>query len=70
MARADTGSLDDDAEDEDGAGDQDTILAREDLGKEARQQRAQPGTQFQNGRQPTPLGLVGRVFAHICPAIS
>lgn len=66
----DGGDLDDDAEHEDGDGDEYTILSRDGLGEEAGQQGPEPRPELKNGSEPALLGLAGVgiqriVLAHI-----
>lgn len=63
-------SLNNNTNDKDAAGNNDSVFARDRLGHEARKQSSKPGTELENGRQPTLLGLAGVgveriVFSHV-----
>jgi hypothetical protein len=65
MSDSHSRSLNDDTEHEDGASDQNAVLARENLSDKTREKSSNPGTKLQDGRQPALLGLVRRVLAHV-----
>ena len=61
----DSSSLDDDTEDEDTSVDQDGVFTRDDFGKEARVDRAQPSSKLKNRHQPAHLRRVFSVATHV-----
>lgn len=65
MSDSHSRSLNDDTEHEDGASDQNAVLARENLSDKTREKSSNPGTKLQDGCQPALLGLVRRVLAHV-----
>lgn len=69
-ASIDGASLDNNTDNENAAGNNDSVFTRDCLGKETREQGSKPGTELENGRQPTLLGLAGIgvkriVFSHV-----
>ncbi len=58
-ADSDSRGLDDDAEDENAGGYNNAVLPGKDLSYGSRQERANPGSELENGREPSLLCLVG-----------
>ena len=58
-------TLDDHSQNKDTCVDDDSVLSRDNLCKEARVQRADPCTEFEDGGQPALLGLILGIDAHV-----
>ena len=63
--RGHRGRLNDNTDDEDAGVDENGVLSGDDLSKEAGVECAEPGAEFEDGCQPTLLGLVRSVDAHV-----
>ena len=59
------GTLDDYSQNEYSCVDNDGVLSRDNLSKEAGIKRTDPGTEFENGGQPALLCLIGGIDAHM-----
>jgi hypothetical protein len=62
---SDRRGLDHNADDEDSSVDQNSVLAREDLGKETRVKRSQPCSQLKDRYQPAHFRRILGVVAHV-----
>jgi hypothetical protein len=70
VAGADRGGLDDDTNDEDGDVDKDGVFTGENLCEETRVHSSEPGTELENGDEPTLLGGVPGKFLWILNVIT